>query len=67
MMFVTTRQAFELGRIADRCGTVGVRPLARGCVAVVLSTSAAAGTFRELAVNADGRVIDHRRIRREVA
>lgn len=63
--FMTVRQVFEIGRLADRCGPVAVRPLGAGYVAVELATTPEpVGPTLALALDGHGRVAAHRRLRR---
>lgn len=65
MTFLTTGQAFELGRIADRCGPLAVHPLGGGQIAVeVTATPEPTGPTLAYALDGRGRVTDRWRIRR---
>lgn len=64
MTFLTPRQAFELGRLADRCGPLAVRQLGRGRIAVGIATAKGAIPTLVVALDDHGRVAAHRRINR---
>jgi hypothetical protein len=63
--FLTTRQALELGRLADRCGPLAVRQLAGGCIAVGIATTPEPIATVAVALDGNGRVAAHRRLRRQ--
>lgn len=61
---ISVKQAFELGRLADRCGPLKVRPLSGGHLCVGISTVVDRDvTTLVVALDGDGRVAAHRRLR----
>ena len=63
-MTLTPKQTFEIGRVADRCGPVAVRPHDSGAVLVLYATAPARPRpDYAIAIDHDGRVVARRRLR----